>query len=319
MGYQPGYIERRTRHAIAVDRGIQAKTVYSGFAQGYKQAPNASDVEGYDTRYRPEPGTPMPKPKAKREKDYEPTTGEMKRLKAIFHKQSLPDQYVDLQHSRNVAKSKREVKEWKKNPAKADVQGVDTRPKSLMESRYKAVKKHLPGVDIQFKGTPRNAWGAFQYHPTLPNKPGTIHIKKKLMGTEKFDEVLSHELGHAYDRNVIGKRKPILGGRLGTDNVNLTDKQRDELFEVNTKLINPYDANSSNWKYRVYRDRPEEQFANWFSGMITQPKKTKDMSADFFKGFGKSNTKLFEDLSTVDKQELGPFMSKKGFSIFGGL
>jgi len=43
------YYEKRSKHALAVDRGINAKTRYSSFNKPYEAAPNQSDVEDYDT------------------------------------------------------------------------------------------------------------------------------------------------------------------------------------------------------------------------------------------------------------------------------
>lgn len=349
------YVEKRSKHALAVDRGIQAKQIHKSYTNNYKRSPNNSDVEDYDTKGKtippPEDKKPTPPPQKPKEKkpigDYIPTESERKVLLKEFTKNGNPIQlHKDLLTTKNVIKDKKDVSKWKKNPNQYDIRGVDTRAKGLIGNRIETARKYA-GVDVYVpKKINKNIFGGNVTTNTIPSRKDMVNVSlirrgllkgrmpKSSMGvftsSRMYDDriikisskvvgrtdsytpqrVLAHEIGHAID----SKKHQTLD--FGNPNKYHNIKIREKISTVLSKKITPYDREKYVFsKYGRYRESRDEQFADWFSGLITDKSVVKKDSKQFYNIFKSGNKPLFSALKKSDKLTTSTFLknAKLGF------
>lgn len=297
------YTETRSKRALAIDRALQARQVHRSFNQPYKQAPNRSDVQDYDTAMK-DPPKPKPEPVHRGSLDeYQPSPNEMTKLRIIFHRESLLMQHHDLLVTKNVARNKADVEKWKTNPKASDIRGIDTQPKTLIPKRLDFATKYVGSPTIiqkKFRWKSKRGFyaagemvGRGRYRPK-PESAGTIAVDIS-KPERQHPRTLAHELGHAFDRNIAGKkargqRPPTVGfiptgSRLGDSSE--ADK---EVFGEVTKVTEthePFEKKHAPISFLFYRGRTEERFANWFSAMVTDRSLVKIKSPKYYKQFKK--------------------------------
>lgn len=212
--------EYRTKHALAVDRAIQAKAQHGSFNSKYKSAPNRGDVVRYDDKRKVRTqGVPK---KPVRSEEYVPEGAEKERLTRIFHRLPPIQQHKDLLVTRNVARTESQVAAWEKNPRAGDIRGIDTQPESVMKGRYKVLGE-VTGAKVRRKRMGLGIHGYYSSAPLVPESAGEIKINSffydagNVPAKEWADKpvtkiALGHEFGHAYDRNVLGKLGRVRGG-----------------------------------------------------------------------------------------------------------
>jgi hypothetical protein len=326
MGYE--YKEKRSKHALAVDRALQAKKKHGKFNEEYGNSPNRSDVDEYDTKgkYIPAPkpkGTPKPKEPPRPAETYKPTNSERNKLLRIFHSQGIMAQHKDLLTTRNVARTKKDVERWKKNPKHGDIESIDTQPKELIPARIKYTQDYvgiIPRAPVRtYKqaiklGVPRdklgrNSLGEFQHPRYVPaedvtQKDTQILVRSSLLkdpSSPQTQRVVAHELGHAMDFFKIGKSKGLSKydfGHSGEKYNNLYSAIQIE--RVTRGKINPYPRDLVPSSFVRYRNRQRELFANWFSGLITRKETVKKDSPIFYKKFKKENKGFISGLRKSD-------------------
>lgn len=325
------YHEYRTKHALRIDRAIQARRIYGKFNIPYSNAPNRSDVDDYDTVgvRKPEPRgkqEPEPKPTEKRG-EYVPNVSERKRLVKIFHKLRPIDQYKDLQTTKNVVKTDKQLQAWKANAKNGDIRNIDTAPLELFKARAEVARKHVGDVPVTYNPRLSRAYGQYRWYRGTPEHKGGIVVRK---GLEPFfsNEVLSHEVGHAYDRNVIGKIGYVGSVsfnhkiRLDKDNyVIKNDHNRKVIADVigvtQKRLLLPYNPDKSTIRFHRYRMSNQELFANWFSGLLNRKNTVKRYSKGYYNIFKSRNKPLIKALKASDREVLMPLIKvPKGFKGF---
>lgn len=317
---QGSYNEKRTLHALQVDRGKQAQTVYNNFNQEYKNKPNSTDVEEYDTVYIPEP-----KGKTTEEGYYKPTPNEKKILIKRFKALPKQEQYKDLLTTYGVIRKKEEVKEWVNNPRGKDIDGIDTSPEELEKSRIEVFKKHIPNLNIDqptmYIQRPRfklGTLGVFARSAFFPDKYG-IFLKPKL-SKERRITTLTHELGHAFDYTIM--RQPIKQ-KLGNLRVNYEKNfgyKTNELFKKNPEFYEEADKigekfepykNVNNYSYKRYRQGNQEVFANFMGYLTALPTKIGNESKGFRKFLKKEHKPFFKDLYRAERKAIIPLIYGK--------
>jgi len=325
MAWRGTYAERRTPHALAVDRGIQAKQVYAGFSDKYKDAPNRSDVDEYDTRGKwkePRRKKGQPKPVAvpveRKGEEYQPKGRERDRLMRVFHRQPPMVQFRDLQSTYKVARSKKDLEKWKKDPKHGDVRGIDTAPPTLVPARIGHLKKGLGNIPVSYTGRGIRTRGVYRSPKGISPSIGDIRIQRQLKGSELGLRVESHELGHAFDRIIAGGQKKGYSGQRGFGGLGNIPMgiHRTRVEKVTRTKINPYDLKQADTRFRAYRGRREELFANWFSGYMTQRELVKKETPQFYKWFKKQpyGKRLHIGLRKSDMTVLKPYIKvPKGF------
>jgi len=332
------YVETRSKLALAIDRSKNAKTRYDSFNSKYKESPNTSDVEDYDTKGKFVEPPKTTKTETKVEKsntEYEPTPAERKKLLPFFHKMQPIEQHKDLLKTHNVIKNKEDIEKWKKNPKQFDIRGIDTQPKELIEERLKVAHSYAKEPTTIKKGY---GWirreGDYQASRDLTN-PGRIRIDTK---GKNVDFTHAHELGHAIDRNIFGipKGKYTTGNisfvgakkiNKDTKNWNFATEKNDamkikninQVEKVTREVISPYKATYDNYAFHRYRTSREELFANWFGGYITKPNVVRGQSRGYYNVFKKENKNFVKNIKISDlnvtKKYMGGKYAKK-FKIF---
>lgn len=331
------YVETRTKHALAVDRGIQAKTVHKSFNDDYAGSPADSDVTNYDTKGTVVLEKPKPKPKSKTE--YVPEGSEKAALVKRFHKLPPVQQHKDLLTTRNVIKDKADVVKWHENPRAYDVRGVDTQPKELMEERLKVAHKAggSPAFSVGNYRWKRRR-GVFRHFTDRSAGKGHVKVDAVTKKEGTFFRTVAHEFGHAFDRNVIGSQKG--NERLTTGNVNfhwlkapkmigtefddgqsfgkvnnkliqihdIGQKNARKVIDVTEKKISPYNISHAPFSYMRYRRSNEELFADWFSGLVVDKGVVKRKSRGFYNMFKKSHKPLIRELKASDKRVTKKYM-----------
>jgi len=247
---------KRSAHALMIDRSLHAKKVYPDFNDNYAKSQNRSDVEDWDVKgqSREVPKMPTPKAEPKREpqehkkevSEYIPTPSEKKSLLVYFHRMKPIDQFKDLKTTRNVVTRKEQVEAWKKNPKAYDVRDIDTQPKGYVENRVERVRswlnvpvlkynkenrtrysKEMFGYDIPANFRPGKNTMAFQ----VPAGKGYIYYRSNHEKRD-FNSIISHELGHQF--NYTKGDTPFSKGmnvRMGFDNSKMPK------LDMNTKII----------------------------------------------------------------------------------
>jgi hypothetical protein len=344
-----GYSEKRTSHALLIDRSLQAKQVHKDFNSEYVSAPNQSDVEDYDTAFDkipPTTGTSKPKEK-KVEGVYNPTGKERSELVKVFHSLPRVHQHKDLLTTRNVIKTKEDVKKWKKEPRYYDIQGIDTQPEELMEKRVGVVQSKVGNIPVRVNPRLSGSYGRYR-HTMTKSDLGFIEMNKDIVGNKKqWYSTLFHELGHAYDRNLFTKEydyaqtgnvnfktgdinfkkmkflnSPLSFGSMNNKSLKIRDilgKQRDKAVFV-TRKHSPYTDEQGKrmitvgygrMTFHKYRMQNNELFANWFSSFMTNKSMPKKESRGFYNVFKKSNKDLFRALRKSDAGVTSKFMGGK--------
>jgi hypothetical protein len=329
-----GWKDNRSAHAIAVDRGIQARRRYATFADGYKAAPNESDVVQYDTRYNkapPKRARVKPKPKP-----IKPTKKQDKAFLTIFHRLPVMQQFEDLQSTRNVARTPAQVEAWKKDPSKYDIQGIDTRPVEFESARIDVAHKAVGKIPIVKKRLPMGERGRYTPKGYMGVEVPEVIVHSGLKRSDdQYNITLAHELGHAFDQNV---KMPLddknagvkLGGVIGGfkfSNAQYQPMLSRNPFRIQTdysenfkevekvgREANPYNRKYADRGFKQYRDSNHELFANWFAGLVTRPKMTEEKSPKFTKKFKAEFAPFAKELDKAGKEALMPFMKvPKGF------
>lgn len=335
------YHEYRTKHALAIDRALNAKTKYKNFNSKYKNQPNRSDVENYDTASTTRPQEPTatgttikpttgtttkpetPKNEPKTTGEYIPTTEEKTELLKTFHKLPPIQQHKDLLTTKNVIHSKKDISKWENNPKMYDIRGIDTQPPELIKERIKIALKHAHNPTVQIKKFRHKSAGRYHNATVGGNRAGLIEIN--LSRVRNMNRTYAHEIGHAYDRNVIGgftqsgnvnfsiiknAKKPILSNSK-FDIYKQMRSNTQKVIDVTQKKTNPYDYKSAQLyakSYMRYRNSKQELFANWFTGLINQKNIVKKDTRNFYNVFKKSNKPLFSDLRKSDKSVTAKYM-----------
>jgi hypothetical protein len=302
------YIETRSTHALIIDRAKRARQIHKDFVSPYKQAPNQSDVENYDDYKLPPKKAQLPK-KAEKEK-YEPTEVEKRIAYDILLKQPVVTTMKDLQRTKNVVNKKQGFDTWKKNPKYYDLHGVDTQPEELISERINTVQR-ITQVPVKFSNRQTMyRKGSYRYQPLNKTDKGKITINNKGESLKSVQRITSHELGHAYDRNILGKTKERR--TLNTGNFSFFNpkapKQHLKMKEA-VKKISPW-KEGRNYSYDKYRNSTEELFADWFSGLITKKHIVKKTSKQAYNTFKKQNKDLFKELKKSDKKVIDSFLKK---------
>lgn len=320
--------EKRTKHALIIDRSKNARVRYSNFNDEYKSAPNRSDVVDYDTKGKserpPQEARIQEKPNVS-QGEYIPTPSEKARLTPYFHKLSPIEQHKDLLTTRNVARNKETVSKWKQNPKAHDIRGIDTQPEELIKARLEVVRRHSRNPEVIIKNFNwRSREGVYSYSRFNQEGAGLIRLKRNV---KNLDRNYAHELGHAYDRNVLSgmigytkgvgnmgykdflKKPKLLNdenlsfGKINNKLLEITDynkRAREKIVSVTENKINPYNRAHAPMSYIMYRRSSQELFADWFSGLITDKPVIKRESKQFYNMFKKSNKPLFSDLRKSD-------------------
>ena len=340
------YVETRSKHALAVDRGKQAKVRYKKFGDKYIADPSSSDVEGYDTRVIPPPPESEKKEKPKKAvmkgEDYIPSPEERKKLIQHLKKnRTKEDVKKDLLITHRVIKRKEDVKLWKQNPAYYDIRGVDTQPKKLITNRIETARKFV-GVDVFAPTTllkQINTGGiSIMRHPTKSEKSSfsmtqqalhrqmpkdslgvfkrvgsenLIQLSGKLKDSNKdygWKRVLAHEIGHALD---FKTKTPKMGYAITNNNFHSARNPRIErqISKVISRRVAPYQE-GKNPRYDQYRESRREQYADWFSGFITQKNVVKSKSRGYYNIFKKQNKGLIKQLKKSDAITVNEFLNK---------
>ena len=333
------FTETRSARAIAIDRSRTAKQVYGSFNQKYASSPNRSDVEGYDTRGTK--GGYVPPPEKKEEEkttgEYVPTAQEKAELLPYFYQLNPMEQHKDLLVTKNVIKKKSDVDKWKKNPKYYDVRSIDTQPEELVSERLRVVRTFSGNPNVIVK---RFNWsrrlGDYRYISQITTKPGEIRVQQTTKKDNTFNKVLSHELGHAYDRNIISvmtsetHRLSRRAGNLDFGNIktpkflqnapsysenrmsfgkanrlmlkisDMREKNRRKVIDVTEKRISPYNTKTAPDRFRRYRLSKEELFADWFSGYVTNKNLVKKQTRGFYNIFRKANKTLVKAIRQSD-------------------
>ncbi|MBI2139736.1 hypothetical protein HYU14_02340 [Candidatus Woesearchaeota archaeon] len=335
------YTESRSAGAIAIDGSRTARHVYSDFNQVYAGTPIKGDVEGEDTRGNKGAYLPPPKQKEEEEEEvtgeYVPTEQEKAELLPYFYHLDPMEQHKDLLVTKNVIKRKSDVGKWKQNPKYYDVRDIDTQPGELVSERLKVI--------MAFSGSPRVTvkkfnWsrrlGDYRHISQITTKPGEIRVQQTTKRDNTFNKVLSHELGHAYDRNIISmmasdthrlsrrtgntdfgnikKPKVLQDGPSYYDNViplgkvnnlmlkisDMREKNRKKVIDVTEKRISPYNTKTAPPRFRMYRLSKKELFADWFSGYVANKNLVKKQTRGFYNIFKKANKPLVKALRQSD-------------------
>jgi len=222
------YTEMRSKHALRIDRALNARARFSTFTKQYASAPNRNDVEDYDTRKGTiiPPPTPKPSPEPRErpkepqkvgevaKDEYVPSSKEKGALLPYFHKLSPIEQHKDLLTTKNVIRKKEDVHKWKENPKYYDIRDIDTQPKELIQGRLDVVQRAAGNIQIvpesamnKIRRSPR-ALGAFMWNPWDSSDKGKIVYRPKRIAKAdpqfSMNKVFAHELGHAYDKNAAG-------------------------------------------------------------------------------------------------------------------
>ena len=356
------YNDRRSKHAIAVDKGINAKQRHGDFNKDYKNAPNRSDVQDYDhyivkkkgkKRKYVKIGRKEPRPaEGEREGEYLPTAAEKEALVKRFHKEPAQAQYEDLLRTKDVAHTKADVKEWKKNPQGSDIRTVDTRPRGYHKARvdvgYKAIGSPVTVKVSRVRGGNNPLGGFFNYegehidketfhtYRSIGHRKTTVEAKdvprgwielKKNRTEKETTKTFAHEIGHGYDRNVVGRRENYVKNPYdkGTGNVKFYGKEKEQMFKMSlkqrpiqehgsSKHLTEKEAMIMSPSHVRYRKLDKEIFADYVGGVLLYPKRTaKNAAPSYHKKFKKENPKLFKGLKGVDKKFLMPRIKlKKG-------
>lgn len=322
------YVEKRSKHALAVDRGKNAEERYSQFNDSYASKPNRSDVEEYDTRKgRSEPPREPPrKVHQPYRRPYEPSEQEKAYLMARFHTLPPMQQYKDLLTTRNVITRAEQVKKWEQNPRAFDIQGIDTQPLELMRGRLNVVWEFAKRPKIERRNTRSTSQaGSYAWDHLNKEDPGKVMINT-LFGPKQQIKTEGHELGHAYDRNVLAKGKTwyipprktraiygyhtanvnfgplkILKGREPFDLKSRTERNLTKVEKVTREKISYYNIDTAPRRYIDYRNRKEELYANWFSGLVTMKGTVKKDTRGFYNIFRKANKPLMRALRQSDR------------------
>ncbi len=337
------YTETRSAHALKIDRAITAKKVYGLFSQEYASSPNSSDVEGYDTKNGfgninlPKNNFVEKKEAQSSNGEYVPTEQEKAELMPHFYELSPIEQHKDLLVTKNVIKRKADVDKWKNNLKYYDVRGIDTQPEELVSERLRVVRTFSgnPNVIVKKFNWSRRL-GDYKYMSQITTKPGEIRVQQTTKKDNTFNRVLSHELGHAYDRNIISmmtsdmhrvyrrtgnvdfgniKKPKILqnissysDNRMSFGKANnlllkindMREKNRKKVTDVTEKRINPYNIKIALPRFRMYRLSKGELFADWFSGYVTNKNLVKKQTRGFYNIFRKANKPLVKALRQSD-------------------
>jgi len=323
------YVEVRSRRALAIDRAKNAKVHYKKFNSEYSQAPNRSDVDGYDTRKRgvsiPR-NTPSTKPAAP-EKHFELTPMDRAKAVAVFISLPMEQQRKDLRTNEKIVKSEHDFSEWKRQPSRWDVQGIDTVPVGLYQGRLSILQKAAGNVPIKYSKRKTRRGGSYVYYRSndaIGHINVNLNSETALVFREKYDLpdefIVGHELGHAFDRNTVASlvKRETPFKRTGnarylfSDNNGFNEGGFDlsssrefmkELRAVSTDF-HPIDENAD-YRYLMYRNSSEEVFADFFGGLIVNPDrvaakapkafaKVKSEFNPLFRKFDASDNKVFD-------------------------
>ncbi|MBI2139823.1 hypothetical protein HYU14_02780 [Candidatus Woesearchaeota archaeon] len=269
--------------------------------------------------------------------EYDPTEQEKAELLPYFYQLTPMQQHKDLLVTKNVIKRKSDVDTWKKNPKYYDIRDIDTQPEELVSERLSVVKNFSgkPNIIVKNFNWSRRL-GDFRYIPQITTKPGEIRVQQTTKKDNTFNKVLSHELGHSYDRNIISmmtsdthrlsrrtgnvdfgniKKPKFLQNALSySDNhmsfgkannlmlkiCDMREKNRKKVIDVTEKRINPYNTRAAPPRVRMYRLSKRELFADWFSGYVTNKNLVKKESRGFYNIFRKANKPLVKSLRQSD-------------------
>lgn len=305
------YIEKRSAHALRIDRAKKAREVHKDFNSEYSQAPNQSDVVHYDdVGVRIPPNAPKPQ-ETEQNKHYEPTDEEIRKAHRILLKQDPITIYKDLTTTRNVVTKKNGFNTWKKNPKFYDLHGVDTQLNDLIDNRIDTIQKIVQTPIKYTNRSHRRYMGVFKHRLTASDRGEITIYNKNIPTTDKKQQVLAHELGHAYDNNILSrKNKSLFVNMVG--NVDFLNpkypKNRQKVLGV-VKKVNFWDEGVSS-SFDRYRRSSSEMFADWFSAVITNKNYAKKHSKQAYSNFKHQNKDLFSALKESDTDTIKRYLAK---------
>ena len=322
------YVEKRSKHALRIDRALKAKVRHSKFNDDYKKDPANSDVEGYDTPAEKRPPTKARVYLESNKGEYLPSVAEKRKLIAILKKKLREDQQIkDVLRTTRVVKTKKQLSAWKKNPRDGDIRGIDTAPDLIDEQRFKFIKKVTGNPEVEFinrknkslagdvRFGPQTRRG--KYAPDI-NFPGYIRVFTKDKAKKSIYRTSFHELGHVFDRNVKG---PLVNKGVRTrgtgnfsfnavgDDYKKSKAKRKAVFDVTSKYINPFKLKNASYSYVSYRGSSEELFADWFSGFVQKRNVVKKRSKGFYKDFTKEFKPFARELKKTEKRAAKKYIS----------
>lgn len=172
-----------------------------------------------------------------------------------------------------------EWKKWKKNKKKYDIKGIDTIPDSVVgEVSNEVRKKYIPAIKRQKynRGMSITTMGTFSYGVTPKGRERNyIRVNRLIKGNNpQQSKTLTHEIGHAFDYNVLGKKETFASKKVN-------DVVRTQMKNVALKE-KPIPKTATIW-YAGYRKRREELFADAFVGFLRNPKQTKKENPNYSK------------------------------------
>ncbi|MBP2173085.1 hypothetical protein [Methanococcus voltae] len=212
--------------------------------------------------------------KTKSNEEYTPNKEDKKKLLRIFHSMPRDVQHKDLLTTKRVIKkgNKKQLDEWKNNPKAYDIRGIDTQPEELLKRRLDYVTNYAgnPKIDIrEHKGIE----GEYEYYPgggkskKVP-KQGIIRINNKGRSEKEVDILLSHELGHAFHRNVKGNLdEDYYNFKKMQPNPHNKKQLYNEILAIDNRIV-PYNKKKDK-DFTQYRNQDKELFANFFRGLLT--------------------------------------------------
>lgn len=318
------YAERRTTHALRVDRAINARKHWDSFVPPYRAAPNRSDVVGYDNR-PVRGGAEELRGKEGADEGYVPYSVERRRLVRYFHgSMSRVEQHKDLLVTKNVIKRKADLDKWRKEPKWYDVVGVDTRPREVVEGRLRALREAAGNPDFRYGVKRRGALGVFSV-PMLrsmrPGYSGAVTVVPSVRGSRLFGQVVGHEFGHAYDYNVVTPGMAKLGIVPGGTNY-AGEGSRGKIPSFKPLQGTRYRLRMEKAWVGAVRARDvvqpfdkrmakEEVLAGWIGGLVSNKMRVKGEGRQFYNVFRKGNKGLMRALRESDRRATAPFIGGK--------
>jgi len=238
-------------------------------------------------------------------------------LRKISNKRTEKELLKDLSKNDNILKIK-DLKKWKRNKKKYDIEGVDTIPYSVageianeLQKQYKSTTKKK-----KYVRTSINLGGYFRHpkNPLQQKQNRLIRISRILKGTSRGAKVLAHEVGHSIDLAVKGMKKP-------------SKKVLDDMEKLAVKLNPPpisfevykeYRKNKGKRnKHMEYRLSHVELFADSFAYIIYNPSRAKKITPYAYNYVVKSVPKMEEIIrKTKNKHILNLVKTIKGDKIF---
>ena len=247
------------------------------------------------------------------------TKQERKLLKKIRKKnanRNKKDLVKDLSSNEELV-SLHNWKKWDRNKKKYDIKNVDTVPHQVIGYTSNVIrKKHIQNVSRAKynQGMSINVGGYYApgFTKKLQKPRNYIRINRLLKGSPKSQEVLAHEMGHAFEYNLFGKtitKNPTRLDGYSYKSVEIP-KKNDVVYSQMKKMAimtKPIPKGASSHFVR-YRMKKEELFADAFLGLVTDPKRAKKIAPAFSRHVYTSSRGLSRDIRNSRESFLSKFV-----------